>query len=236
MKHFSLSAILFVSSLFISGTAFSQESAFDKEVKPWHKKATMTCGMLRDIKTFEPQKMLSNLAELENELKTISENYLSNPPKEYASDPLWKTYFEDLADNIRIVRERVERKEYRLAQKYCGQFCMTFGKMHRTNGRVTLTDLLFSLRMEVRNAMDMVNVGNIQGAKSHVNTLAKLHENIEQQIRQSNTTALAELQKPLMDAYDEWITAVNAGDSRNAESSFTTFMSEFPKLYGATFK
>jgi len=235
MKHLSMSVILFVSSLFIWSTAFSQESPFDKEVKPWHRKATMTCGMMRDMKTFDPQKMLSNLTELDNELKTISEKYLNTPPKEYAADPLWKTYFEDLADNIRIVRERVERKEYRLAQKYCGQFCMTFGKMHRTNGRVTLTDMLFSLRMEVNNAMDMVKAGNIQGAKAHVTTLAKLHENIQQQLAQPANAKLSELQKPLMNAYDQWATAVNAGDTNKAKDAFTTFMNEFPKLYGATF-
>jgi hypothetical protein len=235
VKHFNLFTVLFVGTLFLSNTAFSQESGFDKDVKPWHKKATMTCGMMRDMKTFDPQKMLSNLAELDNELKSLSEKYLNNPPKEYAADPLWKTYFEDLADNIRIVRERVERKEYRLAQKYCGQFCMTFGKMHRTNGRVTLTDMLFSLRMEVRNAQHMVNAGNIQGAKAHVSTLVKLHENIQQQLAQPANPKLSELQKPLMNAYDQWGTAVNAGDTKKAKDAFTTFMNEFPKLYGATF-
>ena len=235
MKHFTLFIILFVSTMFISSTVFSQESPFDKEVKPWHKKATITCGMLRDIKTFDPQKMLSNLSELDNQLKVLSEKYLNNPPKEYTADPLWKTYFEDLADNIRIVRERVERKEYRLAQKYCGQFCMTFGKMHKTNGRVTLTDMLFSLRMEVKNAQDMVNADNLQGAKTHVATLAKLHENILRQLGEPNNAALTEVQKPLMDAYDHWTTAVNAGDSKKAEGMFTAFMNEFPKLYGATF-
>jgi hypothetical protein len=221
--------------LFIASTAFSQESPFDKEVNPWHKKATMTCGMLRDMKTFDSPKMLANLSELDNELKAFSEKYLNNPPKEYAADPLWKTYFEDLADNIRIVRERVERKEYRLAQKYCGQFCMTFGKMHRTNGRATLTDMLFSLRMEVKIAMDMLNAGNVQGAKAHAGTLAKLHENIQHQLGQPNNVKLGELQKPLMDAYNQWVAAVNDGDSKRADSAFMTFMNEFPKLYGATF-
>ena len=235
MKHLTLFSSLFVIAFLFTTTAFSQESAFDKEVKPWHKKATMTCGMMRDMKTFDPQKMLSNLNELNTGLKTLSEKYLNNPPKEYAADPLWKTYFEDLADNIRIVRERVERKEYRLAQKYCGQFCMTFGKMHRTNGRVTLTDMLFSLRMEVNNAMDMVKAGNIQGAKAHVTTLAKLHENIRQQLAQPANAKLNELQKPLMNAYDQWSTAVNAGDTNKAKDAFTAFMNEFPRFYQATF-
>jgi hypothetical protein len=227
---------VFIVGLILSSTlALAQESVFDHEVKPWHKKATMTCGMMRDMKTFDPAKMLSNLNELEAELKPLSEKYINNPPKEYAADPLWKTYFEDLADNIRIVRERVERKEYRLAQKYCGQFCVTFGKMHRTNGRVTLTDMLFSLRTEIRNAQDMVNAGNILGAETHVTTLTKLHENIQHRLAQPNNAKLSELQKPLMAAYDQWVTAVNVGDSKKAEGAFATFMNEFPKLYGATF-
>jgi hypothetical protein len=235
MKHFKLFSLLFIVAIFIASTAFSQESAFDKEVKPWHKKAIMTCGMLRDMKTFDPQKMLGNLSELETELKALSDKYLNNPPKEYAADPMWKTYFEDLADNLGIVRERVARKEYRLAQKYCGQFCMTFGKMHRTNGRVTLTDMLFSLRMEVNNAMDMVKAGNIQGATAQVTTLAKLHENIQQQLARPANAKLNELQKPLMNAYDQWSTAVNTGDTKRAKDAFTTFMNEFPRLYQATF-
>jgi TolA-binding protein len=112
---------------------------------------------------------------------------------------------------------------------------MTFGKMHKTNGRVTLTDMLFSLRMEVRNAQDMVNAGNMQGATMHVSTLVKLHENIRHQLAQPNNAKLSELQKPLMDAYDQWVAAVNDGDTKKADSAFMTFMNEFPKLYGATF-
>jgi TolA-binding protein len=107
--------------------------------------------------------------------------------------------------------------------------------MHKTNGRVTLTDMLFSLRMEVRNAQDMVNAGNKQGAKAHVGTLAKLHENIQNQLAQPANAKLSQLQEPLMAAYDQWVTAVNAGNSKKAEDAFTTFMNEFPKLYGATF-
>ena len=112
---------------------------------------------------------------------------------------------------------------------------MTFGKMHKTNGRVTLTDMLFSLRMEVKSAMDMVNAGNMQGAKSHVSTLVTLHENIQHQLDQPNNAKLSGPQKPLMDAYAQWVTAVNASDTKKAEEAFTTFMNEFPKSYGATF-
>ena len=235
MNNFKSIRLLFVVAILIASTALSQESVFDKEVHPWHKKAVMTCGMLRDMKTFDPQKMLANLAELENELAPLSGKYFNHPPKEYASDPLWKTYFEDLADNLKIVRERVERKEYRLAQKYCGQFCMTFGKMHKTNGRVTLTDMLFNLRMEIRNTQDMVNANNIQGAKTQLAMLAKLDESIRHQLAQPVNANLGEVQKPMLAAYDDWTAALKAGENKKMDSAFATFMNEFPKLYGATF-
>ena len=102
--------------------AQAQESSFEIEAAPWHKKAVVTCGMLRDMKTFDQQKMLKNLDELSVELNILQAKYTENAPQEYANDPLWKTYFEDLADNIAIVKEGVEKKQYRLVQNYCGNF------------------------------------------------------------------------------------------------------------------
>jgi TolA-binding protein len=75
----------------------------------------------------------------------------------------------------------------------------------------------------------------MQGAKAHVGTLVKLHENIQHQLGQPNNAKLGDLQKPLMAEYNQWVAAVNVGDRNKAESAFTTFMNEFPKLYGATF-
>ena len=110
MKH-AIFSLFLGASILSSVCVSSQQSSFDNDVHPWHKKAVMTCGMMRDMKTFDQQKMLASLGELDNELKPISEKYLNNTTEEYAADPLWKTYFEDLADNIRIVREKVAREK-----------------------------------------------------------------------------------------------------------------------------
>ncbi|MGQ9820171.1 MAG: hypothetical protein ACUVQ1_09690 [Candidatus Kapaibacteriales bacterium] len=67
--------------------------------------------------------MLKNLDELATELTALQTKYAENPFKEYAKDPLWKNYFEDLADNIAIVKERVEKKQDRLVQNCCSNFC-----------------------------------------------------------------------------------------------------------------
>jgi len=225
--------------LMLMGAGFQllaqQESVFDKEVEPWHQKATQTCGMLRDMKTFNADKMIASLNELEKELQKIMEKYSSNPPAEYAKDPLWKTYFEDLMDNIKIVRERVEKKEYRLAQKYCAQFCTIFGKMHRTNGRVKLTDMLFSFRASIRDAMDMVNAGNYEGAKEQLKGISIQHEKIEEKILRSSEQ-IKSLNTSLMSIYKRWYTAVSRDNIEDAKDAFNTFMNEFPKLYQATFQ
>jgi len=63
---------------------FCANESIDEEIAPWHKKAVMTCGMLRNMDAFDQQKFLTNLSELEAELKVISEKYLNNPPAEYA--------------------------------------------------------------------------------------------------------------------------------------------------------
>ena len=176
-KFFFVLFILLISSFVFAQTI--RHGGFDEEIAPWHKKAVMTCGMLRDMKTFDPQKMLNNLAELSSKLKVLQNKYADNPPQEYANDPQWKTYFEDLADNIVIVKERIEKKQYRLVQNYCGNFCRIFGRMHKNNGLTDLTDLMFSLRAEIRGAMDMYNARNFGGAKESLPMVKNLLNKVD---------------------------------------------------------
>jgi hypothetical protein len=65
MKPITVLSSIILGIILTSAFTLAQESAFDRDVKPWHKKATTTCGMLRDMKTFDPQKMLGNLSELD---------------------------------------------------------------------------------------------------------------------------------------------------------------------------
>lgn len=173
MKTVALSFTMLI--FLLTHRTFAQTKSFDETITPWHKKAITTCGMLRKMDSFDHSQFMKNLDELEAELKTVSDQFLNNPPAEYANDPLWKTYLEDLMDNIIVIRERIEKKQYRLAQKYCPNFCMIFGKMHRNNGRTDLTDVLFAWRAEIRNAMDMVNAGNTEGAKNHLEMVGRMY-------------------------------------------------------------
>lgn len=224
--------VLFV--LTVSSFAFAQTNSFEKDAAPWHKKAVMTCGMLRDMSTFDQQKMLNNLNELSDELKTLQEKYADNPPSEYANDPLWKTYFEDLADNISIVKERVEKKQYRLVSNYCGNFCRIFGRMHKNNGTTDLTDVMFSLRAEIRMTMDMYNAKNINGAKESLPMVKNILNKVDMKAKAFNNTNFDEAYAPLKSSVEKWIEAVEKDESKYVLENFNLFMNSFPKSYGIT--
>jgi len=212
----------------------AQESSFEKEAAPWHKKAVMTCGMLRDMKTFDQQKMLKNLDELSAELTTLQTKYAENAPQEYANDPLWKTYFEDLADNIAIVKERVEKKQYWLAQNNCGTFCRIFGRMHKNNGLTDLTDMMFSLRAEIRGGMDMFNAQNYKGAKESLNPIKNLLNKVAVKAKARNNKEFDILFEPLKSSAESWIDTVEKENKQAVMENFNNFMNAFPKPYGAT--
>jgi len=227
-----LFCVLFV--LLMGSFAFAQTASFEKDVAAWHKKAVMTCGMLRDIKSLDPQKMLNNLNELSVDLKILQEKYANNPPSEYAKDPLWKTYFEDLEDNLLIIKERVEKKKYRLAQNYCGNFCRIFGRMHKNNGLIDLTDLMFSLRAEIRSAMDMYNAGNIAGVKESLPMIKNLLNKVDEKAKAFKNKNFGESYEPLKSSVMKWVEALDKGDSKSVMESFNSFMTDFPKPYGMT--
>lgn len=224
--------VLFV--LTISTYVFAQTNSFDTDAAPWHKKAVMTCGMLRDMKTFDQQKMLNNLNELSDELKSLHERYAENPPAEYANDPLWKNYFEDLNDNLVIVKERVEKKQYRLVSNYCGNFCKIFGRIHKNNGTTDLTDVMFSLRAEIRMAMDMFNAKNIKGTKESLSLIKNILTKVDMKAKAFNNSNYDEAYAPLKSFVQNWIEAIEKDESNSVLDNFNSFMNEFPKSYKIT--
>jgi len=227
--------LLFVLALLVIGNyAFAQTKSFDEEIAPWHKKAVMTCGMLKNMDSFDQQKFLKNLDELEAELKVLSEKYLNNPPAEYAKDPQWKTYLEDLMDNTNVIRERIEKKEYRLAQKYCPFYCMTFGKMHRNNGRTDLTDVMFAWRAEIKNAMDMFAAGNVDGAKNHLEMVDRMYSKLKSYQQKKNDPKFDELFAPVEEIVKAWQEGIKNDNFEQAKANFNKFMNEFDKPFMAT--
>jgi hypothetical protein len=224
-------ALFFVAATF---TGFAQSSSFDKEITPWHKLATMQCGMLK-ANPVNAEQILKNLDELTVQLKALSGKYLDNPPAEYAKDVNWKSYFATFAENIVVVRERVEKKQFAQASLYCSTFCKTFGQMHKINGTTDLTDLVFAWRMELKNATDMQNVGNKMGVAQTIPVVENIYKQMLVKKTLRNDKNVSEALKPLEESYASWLTAIKEGNKTSMNTAMQQFMDAFPKPYMATF-
>lgn len=224
-------ALFFAAATF---TGFAQTSSFDKEITPWHKLATMQCGMLK-ANPVNAEQILKNLDELTVELKVFTDKYLDNPPAEYAKDVNWKSYFQTFAENIVVVRERVEKKQFAQASIYCSTFCKTFGQMHKINGTTDLTDLVFAWRMEMKNANDMQTVGNKAGSSQTLATVERIYKQLEAKKMLRNEATIIESLKPVEKAYTAWLEAFKAGNVKSMNAAMQQFMDAFPKPYMATF-
>jgi hypothetical protein len=232
MKTKKMIIALFFAAATITG--FAQTSSFDKEIAPWHKLATMQCGMLKANPVNDVQ-ILKNLDELTAGLKVFTDKYLDNPPAEYAKDVNWKSYFATLAENIVVVRERVEKKQFAQASIYCSTFCKTFGQMHKINGTLDLTYVVFSWRMELKNTTDMFTVGNTAGANQNLSIVENIYKQVMAKKAQRNDNALNETFKPLDEAYATWLKAIKARNKETINAALQKFMDGFPKPYMATF-
>lgn len=218
----------------VTVTGFSQTKSFDQEITSWHKKATMQCGMLK-ANPVDATQILKNLDELTAGLKVLSDKYLSNPPSEYAKDVNWKSYFQTLTENIIVVRERVEKNQFAQASIYCSTFCKTFGQMHKINGTTDLTDMTFSLRMELKNTADMFNAENIASADQNISTVEGIYQKVVEMKTKRNDSNLNEIFKPLDEVYSSWLTAIKKGDKEAMNLSYNKFMDGFAKPYMASF-
>ena len=224
---------LFILSFIIGlmATTIFAQSSFDKEASGFHKKAVKVCGTMKAANPTEQQ--VSNvISAAATELESLTQKFKNNPPVEYKNDPLWASYFADFADNLSLVKTLAAQKDYKIAAKYCSTFCQIFGRIHRNNGTVDLTDMLFALNMQMKLTTDMANAGNMKLAKEngvmikkmleHTTEKVKHTENFEPQFASINKTAT------------EWIKAIESSDAKAANNLYATFSAEFPKPFIAS--
>lgn len=224
-----LYAIFFAIAI-LASSMFAQ-SVFDKEASGFHKKAVMVCGTMKAEAPTE-QQVNNVISAAEEELKALTEKYKNNPPAEYKNDPLWSSYFDDFADNLTLVKTLAAQKDYKIAAKYCNTFCQIFGRMHRNNGTVDLTDILFSLNMQMKLSTDMANAGNLKSAKENIGMIKKLLEQSSNKIK--NAENLEPLFSPLNKMANEWLNAIEKDDVKSANELYKKFSVDFPKLFIAT--
>ena len=218
--------IIFVVGLLSS--AISPQSVFDKDASAFHKKAVMTCGTMKAVAPTE-QQVTNVISAAASELESLTQKYKNNPPAEYKNDPLWSSYFDDFADNLTLVKTFADQKNYKIASKYCNTFCQIFGRMHRNNGTVDLTDMLFGLNMQMKLTTDMINAGNNALAKENVGMIKKMLEQTSNRVK--NTENFESLFAPINETANEWIKAIENGDAKTANSLYTSFSADFPKPF-----
>jgi hypothetical protein len=224
-----LYAIFFAIAI-LASSMFAQ-SVFDKEASGFHKKAVMVCGTMKAEAPTE-QQVNNVIAAADAELKMLTEKYKNNPPAEYKNDPLWSSYFDDFADNLTLVKTLAAQKDYKIAAKYCSTFCQIFGRMHKNNGTVDLTDILFSINMQMKLSTDMANAGNLKSAKENIGMIKKLLEQSSNKIK--NAENLEPLFSPINKMANEWLNAIEKDDAKSANELYKKFSVDFPKLFIAS--
>jgi hypothetical protein len=206
-------------------------SAFDKEASSFHKKAVMVCGTMKAATPTEEQ-VSEVISTADAELEVLTRKFKKNPPSEYKNDPLWASYFDDFADNITLVKTLADQKNYKIATKYCSAFCQIFERMHRNNGTVDLTDMLFALNVQMKLTTDMANAGNITLAKENGVMIKKMLEQTTEKVK--HTENFEPQFAPINKTATEWIKAIESDDAKTANSLYTNFSMDFPKTFIAS--
>ena len=161
--------------LLLPGLSLAEEGAFDRELSTLRKNIIGMCAQLQAGKPKESQEQLLNdIDSIINTWLEMKKRYIENIPAEYSRDPEWKNYFDEAEDNFQIMRQNVEKQNYKRASQFCGQNCALFVKIHNVNGRVTITDKMFIIRQNIRTAVSMAKADNWKDAV----TVISLNENI----------------------------------------------------------
>jgi hypothetical protein len=106
--------------------------------------------------------------------------------------------------------------------------------MHKNNGLTDLTDLMFSLRAEIRSTMDMYNAKNIAGAKESLTMIKSLLSKVDEKAKAFENKNFKEAYELLKSTVIKWIEAIEKNDSKSVMENFNSFMESFPKPYGMT--
>ena len=106
--------------------------------------------------------------------------------------------------------------------------------MHKNNGTTDLTDLLFTLNMQLKLTTDILNAGNVEGVKENIRMLKAMLKNASAKVKSLNNKNIEEMFSPLDKKTQSLIKALEGSNSETANSLYAAFMKEFPKLFIAS--
>ncbi|MGQ9702373.1 MAG: hypothetical protein ACUVQT_07970 [bacterium] len=232
MKKLFLVTLVLYLGLFQTGN--SQENSFDAELSALRKKIVGVCAQLQAGQPREShEQLLGEVDWVIGEWSSLTNKYKDNPPVEYTKDPEWKNYFSEAFDNFSIMKQKIENKDYKRAAQFCGMNCALFVKIHQINGKITLTDLMFTMRQHLKMAMSMAKAGNWRDAKKNMNDAREL---IQVMVKLPVPTGI-EKQKYLADvdllkkSYSELNEVFSNEETDQINQQFKEFLGIFNAIY-----
>jgi len=226
-------AVFFVITVFMV-PCFSQEKTFDSELSTLRKSIISMCAQLQAGQPKESQEqLLKEIDTIISEWEAITAVYKNTPPKEYAKDPAWKSYFDEALDNFQIMRQKTGMNNYKRAMYFCGQNCGLFVKIHQVNERITLTDKLFILRQNVRLSVAMAKAENWDGAQKIMKECAVQLKGIKK-INNSSIVSKVEYKADISQIeqiYSNMREIIAKMDAQGIDKQLKLFMGEFGKIY-----
>jgi hypothetical protein len=230
-KRFFVASFIVVVCL---GLMFAQEKTFDSELSILRKSIIAMCAQLQAGQPKENQEQLiKEIDAIISGWEGITVAYKNNPPKEYAKDPAWKSYFDEALDNFQIMRQKVERKDYKRAMQFCGYNCALFVKIHQVNGRVSISDKMFAIRQNVRLAAAMAKAENWTGAQEIMKECAIQLSSIKNLPFPSSVNKaeyFSDIHK-IEQAYSKMKDIIDKQDIKEIDNQLKIFMSDFGKIY-----
>ena len=232
MKKIGLSLLSALFLLTVFSSRVMAQSDFEQELTSLHKKAIMTCGLIKKPETHKQSEMLQALDEFKMQVSGLQKKYADQQPAGYENDPLWKSYFMEFNDIIHALQTRVENGNYKAAAMNCSRFCMLFDKMHTVNGHVDLTDMMFRWFSQITMTTNMVNATNYEGAMNNLRQVKTLHKNVlelEKTSQRSDEFHAAFDQ--INTLYNQWIKALESRDYQLTSDTYKKFQAAFGKAF-----
>ncbi|OYT14871.1 MAG: hypothetical protein B7C24_16060 [Bacteroidetes bacterium 4572_77] len=207
------------------------QTSFDEDMTALHGQIFKTCALIKSKIGHDDSKTLKSLAELKTQIAKLENEYVKNPPKEYAKDPMFASYFYQLKDVVDILSERVKRSDYKSATMNCSGFCKTFNKMHIINGTLDLTDVMFMWYSQISMTNFMINAGNTKGATMNVKKIPAIYRMVIDQKNKKNCDEFNKQFESLDKTYQLWITAVKTNNFEEAKKQAKVFGAAFPMVF-----
>jgi hypothetical protein len=232
MKKIGLSLLSALFLIAVFNSRVMAQSDFEQELTSLHKKAIMTCSIIKKPEVHKQSEMLQALDELKMQVFGLQKKYADYQPAGYENDPLWKSYFMEFNDIINALQTRVGNGNYKPAAMNCSRFCMLFDKIHTVNGHVDLTDMMFRWFSQTTMTTNMVNATNYEDAMNNLKQVKILHKKVLEFERTSQRSDESHTAfDKINELYNQWVKALESRDYQLTVNTYKKFQDAFGKAF-----